>query len=192
MTFDRCLPLARVSEEDPLPPEDHAGLPGTSLAIDALYRAQSPRLARFFARRSAGDEAADLVHESFRRLIGAAARLGAQVERPEAYLSRIATNLVRDRASAAARHHLADHQSYEEEAIAGPDPHQQLEARDAVSRLEAALTTLKPKTREIFLMHRLDGLSYAEIAEAKGMSIKGVEKQIAKALYLLRRRVGTL
>lgn len=187
MTFDRFLPPARLDDGDPLPPEDRAS-PCTALASDALYRSQSPRLARFFARRTPRDEVADLVQESFRRLLGAATR----VERPEAYLSRIASNLVRDRASAAARHQEAAHESYDDEAVAGPDPHQQLEARDTVARLEEALTTLKPKTREIFLMHRLDGFSYAEIAEAKGMSIKGVEKQIAKALYLLKRRVGAL
>lgn len=188
MTFDRFLPPARLDDGDPLPPEDCATSPCGSIASDALYRSQSPRLARFFARRSSRDDVADLVQESFRRLLGATAR----IERPEAYLSRIASNLVRDRASAAARHHDAAHDSYDDDAIAGPDPHQHLEARDTVARLEEALTMLKPKTREIFLMHRLDGFSYAEIAEAKGMSIKGVEKQIAKALYLLKRRVGAL
>ncbi|MBO9712495.1 sigma-70 family RNA polymerase sigma factor [Sphingomonas sp.] len=187
MTFDRFLPPARLGEDDPLPPEDRVS-PCGSIASDALYRSQSPRLARFFARRIPRDDVADLVQESFRRLLGTTTR----VERPEAYLSRIAGNLVRDRASAAARHHDAAHESYDDDAIAGLDPHHQLEARDAVTRLEEALTTLKPKTREIFLMHRLDGLSYAEIAEARNMSIKGVEKQIAKALYLLRRRVGAL
>ncbi|MCW3835028.1 RNA polymerase sigma factor [Sphingomonas canadensis] len=188
MTFDRFLPPARLDDDDPLPPEDRAGSSATAIPMDALYRSQSPRLARFFARRTPRNEVADLVQESFRRLLGT----GTRVERPEAYLSRIATNLVRDRASASARHHDAAHESYDDDAVAGPDPHQQLEARDTVARLEAALTTLKPKTREIFLMHRLDGLSYAEIADAKGMSIKGVEKQISQALYLLRRRVGAL
>ena len=187
MTFARELPGARLDADDPLPPEDRAAS-YAALTADAFYRSQSPRLARFFARRSQHHEVADLVQESFRRLLGTTAR----VERPEAYLSRIATNLLRDRAIAAARHHEATHQSYEEDAIAGPDPHHQLEARDTIARLEAALTTLKPKTREIFLMHRLDGLSYAEIAEARNMSIKGVEKQIAKALYLLKHRVGPL
>lgn len=188
MTLDRVLPPPRLDDDDPLPPEDRPAPARTTAAADALYRDQSPRLARFFARRSPRGEVADLVQESFRRLLGAATK----VERPEAYLSRIAGNLVRDRASAAARRHASAHQSYEEDAIPGPDPHRQLEARDALARLEAALATLKPKTREIFLMHRLDGLSYAEIARVRGMSVKGVEKQIAKALYLLKRRVGAL
>lgn len=188
MTLDRVLPPARLHDGDPLPPEDRAEAPCPAEMADAFYRSQSSRLARFFARRAPRGEVADLVHESFRRLLGAAAR----VEQPEAYLSRIAGNLIRDRAIAAARHQDAMHESFDEQALAGPDPHRQLEARDTLARLEAALATLKPKTREIFLMHRLDGLSYAEIARARGMSVKGVEKQIAKALYLLKRRVGAL
>lgn len=54
-------------------------------------------------------------------------------------------------------------------------------------RVGEALGRLKPKTRDIFLMHRIDGLTYEEIASHMGMSVKGVEKQIAKALRAVRR-----
>src|SRR3546814_1521462 len=47
-------PSSRVSERDPLPPEDRTPVrsdpPRTSL--EALYRAQAPRLLRFFSRRT--------------------------------------------------------------------------------------------------------------------------------------------
>ena len=62
-----------------------------------------------------------------------------------------------------------------------------LESRDTLRRLEAAISKLKPKTREIFLAHRLDGLSYAEIAELTGLSVKGVEKQMSKAIAKIDR-----
>jgi len=81
----------------------------------------------------------------------------------------------------------ADHGPFEEEEHAGPDPHAALEARDTIRRLADAVARLKPKTRTIFLMHRIDGLSYEEIAAAQGMSVKGVEKQMAKALGAIRR-----
>lgn len=191
MTFEPASD-ARLRADDPLPPEDRAG---TSFTLctdppdgDTLYRSEAPRLARYFRRRSPLDEVADLVQESFRRLLG----VTSNVDHPQSYLSRIASNLVRDRAATSARHHEAAQLPFDDDAVAGPDPHRQLEARDAVARLEAALATLKPKTRDIFLMHRLEGLSYAQIADAMDMSVKGVEKQIAKALVLLRRRVGPL
>jgi RNA polymerase sigma factor (sigma-70 family) len=189
MTGDGLLPKARLDLDDPLPPDDHQAMERLDLA--PFYRDQSPRLSRFFARRALPDDVADLVQESFRRLVRAS-RAGARLEQPEAYLTRIADNLLRDRARTHRSQHIDCHEPFEEDAIAGPDPHHAFEARDSVARLETALATLKPKTREIFLMHRLDDLSYAEIAKARGMSIKGVEKQISKALLLLRRKVGRL
>jgi RNA polymerase sigma factor (sigma-70 family) len=62
-----------------------------------------------------------------------------------------------------------------------------LEARDSLARIEAAMHRMKPKTREIFMAHRLDGLTYCEIAERTGMSVSGVEKQMAKAIAQIMR-----
>jgi RNA polymerase sigma-70 factor (ECF subfamily) len=41
---------------------------------------------------------------------------------------------------------------------------------------------LKPITRQIFLAHRVDGYSYGEIAERTGLSVKGVEKHMSRAI----------
>jgi len=185
--FDRLLcRRIVVTFDDPLPPDDWVGYSART-DIDALYRDQSPRLTRFFSRRVAAEDVADLVQETFRRLLGTASATRLQIDNPEAYLHRVADNLLRNRAVAPL--HRAAHVPLDENAIAGPDPLDQLESRDAVARVDAAMLHLKPKTREIFMLHRLDGLSYAEIAATKGMSVKGVEKQIAKALTALRRRL---
>jgi RNA polymerase sigma-70 factor (ECF subfamily) len=37
----------------------------------------------------------------------------------------------------------------------------------------------------VFLAHRLDGMSYPEIARCTGLSVKQVERQMAKAIYKL-------
>jgi RNA polymerase sigma-70 factor (ECF subfamily) len=178
----------RLRLDDPVPPEDWAGfLPG--LDVETLYRDHSPRLARFFARRVAAEDVADLVHETFRRLLGTAAGNRLRLANPEAYLHRIADNVLRDRGRSPTHRAAKFHVPLEEEYVGGPDPHHQLETRDTVARIDSAMQKLKPKTREIFMLHRLDGLSYAEIAAIKGISVKGVEKQIAKALTALRRQL---
>ena len=41
---------------------------------------------------------------------------------------------------------------------------------------------LSPRTREIFLMHRLEGRKYREIASELGISPSAVEKHIARAM----------
>ena len=48
---------------------------------------------------------------------------------------------------------------------------------------------LSPKTRQIFLAKRLDGMSYAEIARRTGLSVKRVERHIAKALATIDREL---
>ena len=107
-------------------------------------------------------------------------------EQPEAFLRRVSTNLLRDwgRASAAQqRSHLtleiASDQQLDQVAV--------LESRDTLRRVEQAVRKLKPKTREIFLAHRVHGFTYAEIAERTGLGIKGVEKQMSKAIAKIDR-----
>src|SRR5690606_19180169 len=129
-----------------------------------LHRTHWKRLVRYFARHGARQDAADLVQESFVRLAGAGARRSTVIEKPEAYLSTIARNLLRDRAKIALRRSLAGHVPAEELPLAGHDPVAALEARDQLRRLEASLARLSTRTRSIFLAHRRDGKSYKDIA----------------------------
>jgi RNA polymerase sigma-70 factor (ECF subfamily) len=126
------------------------------------------------------------VQDAFSRYLGLAPSRSAAIDRPGAYLRRIGRNLLRDRAKISARRsaqlHVAD-----AERLAGPDQQALLETRDMLRRLEAAMLKLKPQTREIFMAHRLDGMSYAEISARTGLSIKGVEKQMSKAIARIDR-----
>ena len=181
-------PAARLSDDDPLPPDGRA--PSIAIGVDALYRSQAARLVRSIARRAGSpDDALDLLHDAFVRFL----RLGSgrvrslQVERPEAYLTRTVTNLVRDRARTSVRRSADRHDSADDHILIAPDAHRLLETRDMLRHLESAMLKLRPRTRQIFLAHRLDGLSYAEIAERTGMSIKGVEKQMSRAIATIDR-----
>lgn len=155
-----------------------------------LYRTESPRLVRILSRRTRNtDDAHDLVQDVFFRL----ARLrgqGTLLERPQAYLRRIASNLLKDRAKSASRQSVALHVVADEETLPGLDPHRLLESRDMLRRLEAAIMRLRPRTREVFMAHRMEGLTYAEIADRTGLSVKGVEKQMSKALVQLDRMLN--
>jgi RNA polymerase sigma-70 factor (ECF subfamily) len=155
--------------------------------VEHLYRVHSTRLLRRFARGAAGEEAPDLLQEAFHRLVRLGAERFGSVARAEAYLNRIASNLLRDRAKAARRHATARHEPLDEEALQGYDQQELLEQRDLLRRLDRAMLRLKPRTREIFMAHRLDGLTYAEIASRTGLSVKGVEKHMCKAIAQLDR-----
>jgi RNA polymerase sigma-70 factor (ECF subfamily) len=56
---------------------------------------------------------------------------------------------------------------------------------DLLRRLEDAVASMPRKQREIFLAHRLDDMSYAEIARRTGLSVKEVERQMARAIAKL-------
>jgi RNA polymerase sigma-70 factor (ECF subfamily) len=178
-----------LPEGDPLPPDDRVVPRVPERSLETLYRGQAQRLLRFFARRAGQDEARDLVHEAFSRLAHAGGG-AARIERPEAYLSRIAGNLLRDRAKTAARRSTALHIPAQDVALLAPDQQAALEARDMLNRLEAVMLRLRPRTREIFMAHRIDGYSYAEIAARTGLSTKGVEKHMSRAIAEIDRALG--
>jgi RNA polymerase sigma-70 factor (ECF subfamily) len=60
---------------------------------------------------------------------------------------------------------------------------------ELLRRLENAVGAMPRKQREIFLVHRLDDLSYAEIASRTGLSVRQVERHMAKALYKLCKQI---
>jgi RNA polymerase sigma factor (sigma-70 family) len=54
-------------------------------------------------------------------------------------------------------------------------------------QLERAFRSIKPKHQRLILMRRVDGLSYAEIAERLGTSVEQVERRMAQAILALDR-----
>ena len=171
-------PVPGLAEGDPIPPEDWSGYQRAA-KLDAIYAAHQPELRRYLASRAPGQDVGDLVNDCFRSLAASKGHALALVEKPGAYLIRTARNLLAMRARSDQRRMQAAHDEFDEQAVTGPDPHAALEARDAMRRIEACLAKMKPKTREILLMHRFDGLDYKQIADAKGLTVKGVEWQIA-------------
>lgn len=65
-----------------------------------------------------------------------------------------------------------------------------LEMKEFDVKLQKAITNLPEHCRTIFLMSRIDELKYHEIAERLKISVKAVEKQISKALKLLRENIA--
>lgn len=175
-----------VAEGDPLPPEDRLTVTAGP-TLETLYRTQAQRLMNFFARRTDRQDAADLMHDSFVRMARSENRRQHRLDEPAAYLSQIAKNMLRNRARAAYHRTIAMGHVAREAEHASADPTAVLEARDQLNRLERALEKLGPKTRRIFLAHRVDGASYVEIAASTGLSVKGVEWHMSKAIGVLHR-----
>jgi len=157
---------ARLSDDDPLPPEDRV-VDARQLSLEILYRAHAPRLQRLFGRRAGRQDADDLVQDSFVRF--ADAGVDRALHKPEAYLTRVATNMLRNRARAAF--------------------HRSVVQNDIADHPLAGATDMTPML-EIFMAHRLDGATYGEIAARMGLSVKGVEWHMTKAIAHLHRAAG--
>jgi RNA polymerase sigma-70 factor (ECF subfamily) len=182
------IDAARIAEGDPLPPETEVAAWPPAL-VDELYRTERPKLLRLLSRQTCSETAQDVVQQVFARLAALDDQQARAIRSPAAYVREAVRNVLRDNARAAGRQRLHLHISTDEVAVAGPDPVAALEARDRLARLEQAMLRLKPFTRQIFLAHRLDGYSYAEIAERTGLSEKGVEKQMSRAIKQLGRHL---
>lgn len=161
----------------------------TPAGIEALYRTQAARLLRRFARTIGTEEAGEVVHDAFVKLAGGSGERYEHINCPEAFVTTVATNVLRDRARAAAREALHLRQGIQESDVP-TDPQRLLESREALRSINAALDKMKPRRRRIFLLHRFEKMTYAQIGAEVGMSEKGIKTQIAKALAELRRAAG--
>jgi RNA polymerase sigma-70 factor (ECF subfamily) len=62
-------------------------------------------------------------------------------------------------------------------------------APEILRKLETAVASLPRAQREIFLAHRLDDLTYAQIACHTGRTVRQVKRQMAKALYKIGKQM---
>jgi RNA polymerase sigma-70 factor (ECF subfamily) len=68
-------------------------------------------------------------------------------------------------------------------------PDFELEMREFDRKLQGAISDLDEKNRTVFLMNRIDDLTYSQIAENLGLSVKAVEKRMGKAIAFLKGRL---
>lgn len=146
-----------------------------------MFRAQGPSLLRYLRRHAGEDAAADLMQDVFVRAAGSGQR--NRLVNPGGFLCRIAQNLLKDRARKRKRDNVVLFPLHEErDAASAPEQEHELEANDLLRTYEKAVEAMSEKTRRVFLMCRVDGLSYQEVHEQLGISIATVEYHMVKAL----------
>jgi RNA polymerase sigma factor (sigma-70 family) len=135
--------------------------------------------AALMRRGRTSHDADDLVQEAWVRL--ACYEQEQVVVQPEAFLMRTALNLSIDTHRMRVKH--GDEVMLDEVVLIDRTPTAEavLLARERVARLSVCLGRLSEKTRDIFLSHRVDGMTYRQIAQRHQLSISTVEKHIARA-----------
>lgn len=162
--------------------------PANDGVVDQVYRSEQPRLKRYFDWKAGPEVSQDLVQDVFAKAL-AGGRAG-RLENPAGYLWRIAQNLVVDQIRKRRRQPIQVEFDETKHSQAAVDQEALLEADELQARYECALATLSPRTREIFLMHRVDECTYQEIAQKVGITCAGVEYHMSKALMHLAKRLG--
>lgn len=147
-----------------------------------LMRQYEGALRRFFGRRVRdATEVEDLVQEAFARLYESGDQ--RDLQRPVAYLFRIASNLIADRGRRLMRQPVqAELDSITERVGVAPDQEQGRMLADLQQALESALAQLSPRCREIFIMRRFHNRSTAEIATMLGITHRMVQKYMTRAM----------
>ncbi len=127
-------------------------------------------------------DADDLVQEAWVRL--ACYERNQTVIEPEAFLMRAALNLSID--SYRINSSRGEQVLLDEAVVdATPGIEATLLARERITHLSKCLSRLNSKTRDIFLAHRVDGMSYQQIANHHQLSVSAVEKHIARATLVI-------
>lgn len=157
--------------------------------IRALYARLRKPLRRYFAsyRLSAAD-AEDFSQEVFLRIAQPA--LAASLRNADVFVFTLARNLVRDRARRLRTQPFAVPLDEVELLSELTTPEQALECNERLRSLAAALRRLKSTTQRAFILSRLCGFSYAEIACKLGISVSMVEKHVMAAISALRAANG--
>lgn len=152
-------------------------------AGDELVVRRRAVLERFFAKRVRDpSEIDDLVQDVFVHIARRAQ--GRAIENPDGYLFQVAANLLRDRARQRTSRRVGLHEPFEDGVHAREtiSPERALIGKEAVADLLTALDALPERTRDVFLLHRYDGLKHAEIAKRFDITESAVWKHMAKAV----------
>ena len=148
--------------------------------VESLYRRYARWLRDRLTRRFGADLAEDLVQQTYLGLLPA--RQGV-IKHPRAYLLRAATN----HGVSEVRRRLRHEQRVGDLAITGQEHAEPVQVSAEVLR-EAVLSLPQP-LRDVFVLSRFGGLSYAEIAGQLGIPVKTVEWRMSKALLHCSRRI---
>lgn len=146
----------------------------------------------FFRRRVRNtSDVEDLVQDVFVRI---ASRNSAEpIENLAAYVLRTAVNVLGDRSRRWRSRRVDLHVPFEAEqhSVEEISPERVFAGRQELNEVTAALLSLPPRTRDIFILRRVEGMKHREIAQQFGITVSAVEKHMVKAVRHLSSQLET-
>ncbi|WNJ15935.1 RNA polymerase sigma-70 factor [Pontibacter sp. G13] len=157
--------------------------PSEELAFKSLFDRYYDSIRNFLYYKSGNrDLAEDLAQDAF--MILWKKRANIDPNKVKSYLYTIANNLFLNEVK-----HQKVVFKFQQQPISTTSvetPQYIMEEEEFRSKLDHAISSLPEKNRVVFLMNRIEKLTYREIAERLEISVKAVEKRMHKALLELR------
>lgn len=151
--------------------------------LHAVYEDHHSWLCGWLRRKLANPaDAADLAHDTFMRLLGKPPQQAQALREPRAWLTTAAHGLMVDHLRRQALERAYAQTLAMAPPAIHPSPEERLLLLETLLRIDAMLDGLPPKARTAFLLSRLEGLPYADIARQLGVCLSSVEKYMASAL----------
>ena len=181
-------------------PQEHATLAFQAQArahTDAeilanLHEEYYDRVARYIAARTGNlDLAQDMAGEVFVRAVESFASLQARGAPPQAWLFRVAHNLVVDYYRKSGRHQSVPLEDVSPLAGAA-DPESEVVQRLTMERVRQAMERLHPSQREVINLRFMGELSSEEVAAAMGRTNGAVRELQRTALMALRKALAEM
>ena len=155
-------------------------------AINTIFLKYHVLLCRISLRIvSNPEEAKDVVQEVFIKLWRNRKELNIQYSL-EAYLKRAVVNTSLNHIEGKKRFTSLDPSDSKFNHVAENVVDQQLSFNELSSRVDQAIEHLPLRTKAVFTLIRFEEMSYKEVSESLDISLKAVEKEMMKALKLLR------
>ncbi len=162
-----------------------------SLDIETLFTLhQGELVGRLTKIVHCADIATDLTQESF--LILTKTAKSQTIQQPRGFLFRVATNLAFDylkHNKVIANHVEKQGDSYLQES---PSAEHVAIQQQRLDLFKDMVNELPPRCRDVFILYKVQGKSYKEIAAELNISQSGVEKHIMKGLKHFRKKIVSI
>ena len=178
-----------MADPDPDAPDEPASVAAADSArtelVGRLFNEHNEALLRFLAiRLQSHQEAKEVAQEAYVKLLN--------LDRPEAvsfqraFLFKTAANLAIDRLRSRNRHQRAKQSGMFDELREAHSPEREAAAAQEIELLEKLVSELPPKCRQAFILYKVHGLEFAEVAARMQLSERMVRDYVVRAILYCR------